>query len=357
MTTTTKPIRADFYTNGTASHCWRIDGVADWLNFYTEEHAVYVAEWTKWKGKPGEDANLVIIEMLTSEDMVKDCHAHGAKVIYETDDAMIDSYGDERGNLQKVGGEFRDASIRTINSCDAMIVTTERLKKSYEGTITIPIYVIPNYVDFNWYGKGKLNIERTTDEVRIGWFGSRGHLEDLKMVTPAICEVLDKYPQAKFVYAGFGGMSSDSVATEATWGEDVLKDIPRERREFVVGVREDVWPMKHRTLDLDIGIAPLIDDTFNWCKTPIKWMEYGLLGTPMVCSPTLYSEYVKDGENALIANNHKEWVKHLSALIEDAALRKKIGEAARAEAENNWDLEDHKEEFLKVFQEVVYGKN
>ena len=356
-TTTTKPIRADFYTNGTASHCWRIDGVADWLNFYTEEHAIYVAEWTKWKGKPGEGANLVIVEMLTSEDMVRECHARGAKVIYETDDAMIDSYGDERKNLQKIGKEFREASIRTMNACDAMIVTTQRLKESYLPFVNIPIYVIPNYIDFYWYGRERLNIERTTDEVRIGWFGSKGHLEDLRLVVPVLREVLEKYPQAKFVYAGFGGMSSDSLSTEATWGEDILKEIPRERREFVVGVGEDVWPMKHRTLDLDIGIAPLIDDTFNWCKTPIKWLEYGVLETPAVCSPVLYSDYVTDNVNALIAKDHKEWVEKLSALIEDKELRRKIGENARLEAENNWDLEDHKEEFLRVFQEVVYGRD
>jgi glycosyltransferase involved in cell wall biosynthesis len=173
------------------------------------------------------------------------------------------------------------------------------------------------------------------------------------MVTPAIREVLEKYPTVRFVYCGFGGMSSDRLLTEVGWGEDVFKVIPRERREFVIGVPEDYWPMKHRFLDLDIGISPLIDDYFNKCKTYTKWLEYSSLGTPGVYSPIVYSEVVKHGKTGFIAETEEDWIKYLSLLIEDGKLRKDIGRVARREILKNYDLDKHWRRWVEVYKEVA----
>lgn len=354
MTTTEdKVINGLFFGNGTASHFWRIDGVAERMNVKTP-HSMYVTTWQKWN-KNIIGANLVILEMIASPDIVKVCHDQGAKVIWEADDAMLDSYGRERKNLQAIEGEHKNITMQVINEVDAITVTTEILKNNYARFTDKPIYVLPNYVDYDLYGTDDLMIKRTTDEIRIGWFGSQGHLEDLKMVIPALKEVLAKYPNVKLIYCGFGGMSSDKKITEIGWGEDVFKELPREQREYYIGVREDYWPMKHRTLDFDIGICPLIDDTFNWSKSAIKWMEYGVLGKPAVVSPILYGDYVKDGVDALVAHTAEDWVNHLSRLIEDKKLRDTIGGNAKARVEKDFNLENHWTDFTDVFEKVVFG--
>ena len=347
-------INAVFFGNGTASHCWRIDGIAERMNRETP-HAIYVTEHKKWNNSLPEGCNLVIMEMLGSPPMVDKIHELGAKVIWEADDAMIDSYGKERRNLQQLNEEGKNWTKDTLKKVDAITVTNQRLKENYARFTDKPIYVLPNYIDYDWYGKDNLMFQRTTDEIRIGWFGSQGHLEDLKMVIPALKIILEKYPNVKLVYCGFGGMSSERKLTEVGWGEDVFRDLPRDRREFYIGVREDGWPMKHRTLDLDIGICPLIDDEFNWNKTPIKWMEFGTLGTPSVCSPTLYKDFVTDKKDGFIAHDIDEWVEYLSMLIEDVELRKTIGKNAQMRIHNEFDLDDRWEDFLEVYNKVVLG--
>lgn len=350
----TSPINAVFFTNETASPKWRINGIADRANQQTP-HGIYVIPWRAWNNRLPEGTNLVIMELLTSEGMVEKCHELGAKVIWEADDALLDTYGKERKNLMHLGEGHREATIKTLQTVDAITVTNERLKENYARFTDKPIYILPNYIDFNWYGTEDLNIERNSDEVRIGWFGSKGHLEDLEMITPALNEVLEKYPQAKFVYCGFGGMSSDKKMTRIGWGEDVFKDIPRDRREFHIGIKEEFWPMKHRFLDFDIGIAPLVEDEFNWNKTPIKWMEYGILGTPSVCSPTLYGDYIEHKKDGFIATDHEDWVTYLSQLVEDAKLRKRIGAAAKAKMQNEYNLDNHWQEWLEVYTQTVLG--
>jgi glycosyltransferase involved in cell wall biosynthesis len=351
-------LRIIFFTNGTASPKWRAEGIASRLNRLTE-HEMFITDFSHWN----EDiigANLVIVEMLTGQATVDACHRQGAKVIYEADDAVIDTYGKERKNLMHIGPVWKANAIETIKKCDAVTVDNLTLKENYGRFTKKPTYVLPFYVDFEWYGRGLPEIKRITDEVRIGWFGSQGHYEDLVMVAPAIKRVLEKYPKTKFVYCGYGGMSSDRLVTEIGWGEDVFKEIPRERREFVIGVPYDNWPTKHKLLDFDIGISPLIRDYFNQCKTYTKWLEYSAIGVPGIYSPTVYTEEsnfapVKHGKTGFIADTIDDWVKYLSRLVEDEALRKKMGQEAREEILTNYDLDNHWQKWIEVYEKVVFN--
>ncbi len=136
--TTTNELNAIFFGNGTASHCWRIDGTADRVNKYTPD-SVYVTTWQKWN-KNLAGANLVILEMLASPDIVKTCHEQGAKVIWEADDAMIDSYGDERKNLQKLNTTHRQTTIDVLKEVDALTVTNQKAATAY----TLPAATLKN---------------------------------------------------------------------------------------------------------------------------------------------------------------------------------------------------------------------
>ena len=350
-----KKLKILVFTNGTTSPRWRFEGQMKRINEQTN-HEMFVTLHNNWNGDI-VGANLVVLEMLTGENIVRECQAQGAKVIYDADDAVIDSYGKERKNLQHIGPAWAASSKKTVAACDAVTVSNQVLKENYGRFTKKPIYIDEFSVDFNWYGRDKLRIQRTTDEIRLGWFGSKGHYEDLKMVTPVIKEILKKYPKVKFVYGAFGGMSSERLLTEVGWGEDIFKSIPRDRREFVIGVPGDFWPMKHRLLDFDIGISPLIDDYFNSCKTYTKWLEYSALGTPGVYSPTVYNRVVKHGKTGFIAKNKKEWVDYLSQLIENKTLRKQMGKAARRTILKKYDMDKQWENLLDIYKEVLNGRN
>lgn len=344
-------MNAIFFHNHSACPKWRIEGVASRTNRQTE-HSIYVTGAKSWNGDI-LDADLVIFELVRSPKVVETAKEQGAKVIYEADDALIDTYGTERKNLMQLNDEERENTIKTIQSCDAMTVTNQLLKDNYARFFDGPIYILPNYVDFERYPKDPLKIEKNIDEIRIGWFGSRGHLEDFKLIIPAMKVLMKKYPNLKFVYNGFGGMSSDRRITEIGWGEDVFKELPREQREFYIGVSGDEWPMKLQCMGYDIGIAPLVDDYFNNCKTPIKWMEYSVVEVPSVCSPPLYKEVVDHGKTGFIADSTEEWLEYLTLLIENVKLRKKIGKAAKADVIANHNLDDHWKEWLNVYSEVL----
>jgi glycosyltransferase involved in cell wall biosynthesis len=91
----------------------------------------------------------------------------------------------------------------------------------------------------------------------------------------------------------------------------------------------------YRSLDFDVGIAPLRPIGFNKAKSPLKALEFAALGIPIVASDWgPYSEFVCHGETGFLVPYGQDhlWRRYLSALIEDEVLRIEMGEAAREHA-------------------------
>ena len=358
-----KPLNILAFTNETASHRWRLTPIADRINENTPRDEMFVTDFSNWNGEL-LGANLVILEMLVGSELVDKAHEAGAKVIYEADDAVIDTYGRERKNLQHLDEKTRENAIDTIKKCDAITVTNKLLAENYRRFTDKPIYILPNYVDRTWYRDTYIKPLRNTDEIRMGWFGSRGHFEDLRMLVPLIKEMLEYFPQLKFIYCGYGGVSDDNLATKLKFGEDVFSEIPRERREFFLPVHEDLWPHKHHTIDLDIGLAPLINDEFNRQKTPIKWMEYAMCDTPTIASRTLYGEHpefenqsvIEHGKTGFLCDNLAEWKDAMTKLIVNGNLRRSMASSAKNEVRENWDIDTKWGRWLDVYREVVFDK-
>lgn len=87
----------------------------------------------------------------------------------------------------------------------------------------------------------------------------------------------------------------------------------------------------------DINLAVLDRDAITDGKSEIKWLEAGAMGIPSVVSETAnYLDVIKDGETGYIALSSEEWKTKLTALIESADLRNKIGANAKAFIEKEY---------------------
>jgi glycosyltransferase involved in cell wall biosynthesis len=80
----------------------------------------------------------------------------------------------------------------------------------------------------------------------------------------------------------------------------------------------------------DISIAPLEASPFNDAKSNIKFLEAAVLGIACVCTPAAnFAAVVRDGQTGLLASGEAEWFAALDRLVGDAALRVRLGAAAR----------------------------
>jgi glycosyltransferase involved in cell wall biosynthesis len=79
----------------------------------------------------------------------------------------------------------------------------------------------------------------------------------------------------------------------------------------------------------DIALAPAAHTPFFRGKSDLRWLEASALGIPTVADPWLYRS-VEDGVTGLHAATPQQAREAILALVDDAALRERIGAAARA---------------------------
>lgn len=202
-----------------------------------------------------------------------------------------------------------------MREADAVTVTTPELAERY-SRYNPNVFPLPNCIDLRdsaW----RIVVPKTTrDEVVIGWAGSPSHLEDFRLILGSLERVCRRYPRVKVAVGGPENVFS------------LLKNIPEEQKVYYPPVEFSNYP---RMLSrFDIGLVPLQDNEFNRCKSDLKGLEYSCLGIPFLASPLpSYRRLVKDGENGFLCSNPREWYTRLCRLVEDADVRRRMGQRAR----------------------------
>ena len=99
---------------------------------------------------------------------------------------------------------------------------------------------------------------------------------------------------------------------------------------------------------------PLPDDEWAKGKCGLKGLQYMALEIPTIMSPVgVNSEIIQHGVNGYLASGDEEYVDAISKLIEDAELRKKIGDAGRKTIVEKYSVEANKGKYLQYFNELV----
>ena len=78
------------------------------------------------------------------------------------------------------------------------------------------------------------------------------------------------------------------------------------------------------------------------------------MGIPTICSAVGASkEIIRHGENGFLAETSEEWLGSLEALIDNPALRRKLGAAGRSTVENQYSMRRCASLFGSVVRETL----
>ena len=169
-------------------------------------------------------------------------------------------------------------------------------------------------------------------KVTIGWtgtFSSRPYLDQLRGVFQALAKRCDFRLRVigNFDYA-LAGVDLDVVQWTAAREVEDLQEI-------------------------DIGVYPLPDDEWVSGKSGLKAIQYMAFGLPTVATAVGTTlRIVRHMENGWLVKSPDEWLGALDALIRNPALRRRLGEAARATVVANYSVDAIKSAYTNVLQEV-----
>ena len=248
----------------------------------------------------------------------------GCMILYDIDDLVFDV---DRVHLliSTIGADPRSASswdywfgyvgriAATIPYCDKVIVTTDPLASMIQPQFAKPTAVVPNFLNQHQleisqqiYDAKEKNDFQNDGTVHLGYFsGTLTHNHDYELICPALCEILDRFPETRLRIVG-------------------QLQVPDVLRKYLG--RIDVLPMQdfvnlQRTIgSTDINLVPLQNNVFANCKSELKYFEAAVVGTVTIASPTFaFRRAIEHGINGLLALP-TEWAEAVRLVLGDRAL-------------------------------------
>lgn len=213
----------------------------------------------------------------------------------------------------------------------SLVVAGSEYLAAYARRHNPRVVVVPTSIDTDLYTPGKP--EDRSGRVTIGWTGSATSLTYLEEFAPVLRKLLRH--------------------------RDVEIRVQSNRRPELLGVPLVWQPWSpateiHEIRRYDIGIKPMPDTPWSRGKCPMKELQYMALGVPAVCSAAGASrEVVRSGENGFLAASQEQWLEHLTRLIDDPALRRRIGLAGRGTVEEQYSTKVCASRFAEAVWSVV----
>lgn len=252
---------------------------------------------------------------------------------HETDVMLVYTIDDWLGKVPKDSPHYAtmpksaDKDVqKAIKLCHKLIVTNDVLAGvyGYKKDVTI----IPNYLPQVVWNTVYKQYVRTPDNnrvPRIGWSGGIGHPGDLKLLHE-IADILGD--KVKWVFLGDTPPGFDPSNAEIRQPVNVAE-----------------YPKALYSLDLDLALAPLLDNDFNRAKSNLRILEYAACAYPVIAS----NIKTYQGTPATLLNNNASWWANeiLKKLADREELRAE-GKLMQDWLWANYKLEDHLEEYGNV---------
>lgn len=266
------------------------------------------------------------------QKMAKETRELGIALYYDIDDLVFDydkiSYleflkGREYRNFREMTKKIHDCMEMADGFFTSTCALSEEIKREFpEKSVTIRRNVYSMAMEL-YSAEAYENRTENPDIVRIGYFsGSHTHDKDFAVVEDLLVEIMEKYPQVHLVMVGvFDTVRFDSYQERITKHPFMdWQNLPR----FIANV--------------DINLMPLEHTRFHECKSENKWMEAALVHVPSVISHNKeLAGVIKNGETGFLCTTQEEWRENLKHLIEDVALRRRIGDAAYQEVTRRYN--------------------
>ena len=275
------------------------------------------------------------------EEILAQARQKQIPVILDLDDLLFVLPEDHPDRLKHIFTGTLLPTFQAMLEVDGVTVTTRPLLDFVRGYNNNAM-LLPNYLDDHLW-QLRLPVRKTSanEKLRIGYMGGLSHQPDLALLIPVFRNLLRRFPdRLEFHFWGAEPPSEFSTNPGVHWHTEVTWNYPDFAAYF-------------QTQSADIFVAPLANNTFNNCKSSIKYLEYGSLGVPGVYSKVEpYSNVISHGENGFLAASAEDWEDCLFQLIENPELRFTLAANAQADIQGNWLLSKNAPLWIEAYQKA-----
>lgn len=259
---------------------------------------------------------------------IEHCKKRGIPVIIDYDDYFNGVPENIRKRLRMSQDEIEDNWAWYLQQADLVTVPCPSLAEEISKITKQPVKVLPNLITKETYEQLKdYSPFDNTGEIRILYSCSESHLEDFQFITNILSWFGKIYPKVKILTNGnlnFGYYHPNY-------------------RGKVLHIGRVSYGSYFKTLadhKPHIFLAPLMDSTYNRCRSDLKFKQAAALKCAFLASNLETYASVQDGVTGLLTSNYRiAWAWNLRKLVCDPEFAKKLGQQANSELAGNL-LED-----------------
>lgn len=249
--------------------------------------------------------------------ILREAQESGVPVVYHIDDDLLDLPAALGADIKKRNGSapVKEARMQMLGSADLVYASTAALAERMRARF--PGQAIFHGIYASYPGDAPAPPEAVDESAPvIGYMGSRGHAADLELAVPAIRRLLSRMPGLRF--ETFGTIEMPQAL--ASFGPRVASHpVTKSYGAFLERLSSLSWT---------IGLAPLVDEPFNRCKAPTKFIEYASAGIPVVASDVaVYHAVVSESGGGVLVG--EDWETAIDAILARPATRAAMVAAAR----------------------------
>ena len=255
-------------------------------------------------------------------DLIKEIHKKNKKVLFDIDDLVFD-FRYLRLLMHSTGSRnilYWAAYIygirRIAKRVDGFLTTNDFLAKKIKQSFSKPCEVIPNSLNDKQIRLFDPKKKKHPGFV-VGYFsGSPTHRKDFRVAEAGLIEFLNKHDDASLWVVGFMEFSGP------------MWKMIRANKVTILDFA-NYLKMQVQLSEVDVNIAPLVENDFTNCKSELKFFEAAAAETTTIASPTYaFKKVISDGKNGLLAESD-EWYKKLEYLYNNPRENARIAKNAR----------------------------
>ncbi len=217
---------------------------------------------------PGEaqlarlDPELVLVHNCLDMDFLG--RLHERRLILVIDD-LLTALPDYNPFRARQAPDIEQRLAAYVTAAERIIVSTPELAHAL-SLDPIKTCIIENALPESPWLNLPARRRRTENHIRmrVGWAGAQQHEGDLRLLKPVVRATAGEVDWVLF------GMCPDYLKP---WVAETLAPVTFGN-----------YPKTLARMDIDIAVAPLVDNAFNRCKSAIKLLEFGIQGIPVLAS-------------------------------------------------------------------------
>jgi len=237
--------------------------------------------------------------------LMREARRVGTPVLVDIDDWLLEE-PDSFDALQWVGTRTsQETTRRAIETADAVTASTSVIAERC-AAMGVQAHVVPNAVDCLQFTR----LPRDIDTITLGFCGTIAHQDDVPLIAPGLAHVLRTFADRVRV-------TTVACPVPALHGMSGYT-----HHDFVPATE---YPRLLSDLRIDIGLAPLYDNSFNRARSDIKYLEYSATGSATIASSGVAYRDIGSERGVLVEENTPEaWSAAIVRLVEDAPLRQRL---------------------------------